>query len=301
MTSYAAKTVQHIMIHSISLASCSCHRKKHGSVTSSNICSKQRIFVCFTNDKTAALFVTHLCPFSLHGRQYKHAGWRNSYYTVNTLILCLFPRITSRRPFCLRHWRPSQQGRVLHPDTTPTSQQISDVVLKNPTATVLTVTRNASRIVNDAVINALFQDATPLAKIQCDCEMYPINIYQKMRVNVTQNRDKPNGVVNGQIDFIHSTENKTIFIKLPTNKIISVYQVTYTNPEGNKKVCYPFMPCYSMTITKSQGQNLQSAIIWFDTINVPKGGAYVALSREKKCDDLTVLTPIKPEHITPVN
>ena len=105
------------------------------------------------------------------------------------------------------------------------------------------------------------------------------NIYQSMTVMITQNRDKPNGVVNGQIGFIHSVENKTIFVRLPTDNIISVYPVTYINADGNKIVCYPFMRCYAMTITKSQGQNIKSIIIWFDTINVPKGGAYVALSR----------------------
>ena len=55
-----------------------------------------------------------------------------------------------------------------------------------------------------------------------------------------------------------------------------------------------------MTITKSQGQNLEKVIVWFDTNSAPPGAAYVALSRIKKNEELITLTPIKSAHVQPV-
>lgn len=208
----------------------------------------------------------------------------------------------------IRFWTPSQplldaiqDGQVVSPNSVPTENEISDIVLQHPHATVLTVSRRASVIVNKAVISRIFGNRDPLAQVQCDYDMEPIYIYKGMRVLITQNRDKRNGIVNGQDGVIHSIENATIFVTLPNDKIVTIYPVTYMNNENPKVTCYPFIPSYTLTITKSQGQNLNKVIIWFDSRKVGPGSAYVALSRIRRRTDLILLTPMLENHIKPVS
>ncbi len=80
----------------------------------------------------------------------------------------------------------------------------------------------------------------------------------------------------------------------------TIYPITDVNEEQMRNVCYPIVPSYSITITKSEGMNLSGVIIWFDTTNLPDGSAYVALSRIKRLEDLVLLTPIHRCHIKPV-
>lgn len=54
-----------------------------------------------------------------------------------------------------------------------------------------------------------------------------------MRVIITQNRDKSNVVINGQIASVHAFHNSTIFLELPNKTIVPIYQVTKcTNNEN---------------------------------------------------------------------
>ncbi len=111
----------------------------------------------------------------------------------------------------IRHWRPSQQlldlmqhNRIACPHTQPTEDEIFQVVSQNPDSTVLTVSKRACVTVNQAVITRLFSEESPLAYVQCDYGMDVIPIYNHMRIIITQNRDKANGIVNGQEGTIHS-------------------------------------------------------------------------------------------------
>lgn len=208
----------------------------------------------------------------------------------------------------IRYWRPTQQlldqmqqGRVICQQSEPTDDEIYHVVSQNPDSTVLTVSKRACHKVNQAVIARLFAQKMPLAHVQCDNEeTTDTPIYKDMRVIITQNRDKSNGVVNGQEGTVHCIENETIFLKLANGKIVSVYPVTYKNLQNVVKSCYPLMPSYALTITKSQGMNLNTVIIWFDCNKLPTGSAYVALSRIRRGRDLILLTPMLENHVTPV-
>ena len=206
----------------------------------------------------------------------------------------------------IRYWQPSQnlldtiqEGQVVCPDSLPTDDQITDVILQNPEATVLTVSRRASARVNELIVAAVFQQQEPLAVIQYDNDSEPANLYKNMRVIITQNRDKDMGVVNGQEAIVHLMENATIFLRLPDEKIINVYPVTYIKNDVNF-TCYPFMPSYSLTMLKSQGQTLKKVIIWFDSNKVGEGLGYVALSRIRRRSDLILITAIKEVHVKPV-
>ena len=64
--------------------------------------------------------------------------------------------------------------------------------------------------------------------------------------------------------------------------------------------CYPFMPSYSLTMPKSQGQTLSKVIIWFDSDKLSKGLGCAALSRIRCRSDLILIIPIKEVHVKPV-
>ena len=119
-----------------------------------------------------------------------------------------------------------------------------------------------------------------------DNEDPPNDIFKGMHIIIRQNRDKKNGIVNGQSDIVLMMKSLTVLIKLPNGKTASIYPVScitnQTDQEGeqNAKVrtCHPFVPGYAVTVCKSQGQTLDNVVVWFDTKNLGQGGAYVALS-----------------------
>ena len=55
-----------------------------------------------------------------------------------------------------------------------------------------------------------------------------INIYRGMRVVFSQNRDKKNGLVNGQPATVIMMQGFTVVLQLPNSKKVSVYPVTTT-------------------------------------------------------------------------
>ncbi len=193
-----------------------------------------------------------------------------------------------------------QNGHVLCENSQPTDVEIVEAMMQNPDSTVLTVSRQACVTVNCAVIKTLFQNETPLAFVQCDYDMEVGAIYKDLKIIVTRNIDKTNGVVNGQEGIIRYMENQTIFVELGTKKIVPIYPMTDIFDDGTKRTCYPIVPSYALTITKSQGMNLKAVIIWFDSLNVPAGSAYVALSRIETQQNLTLITPMLRQHIKPV-
>ena len=69
---------------------------------------------------------------------------------------------------------------------------------------------------------------------------------------------------------------------------------------NNEDYTYPFVPAYALTICKTQGQTLERAILWMDSLHVPAGAAYVALSRVKRMQDLYFMTRTFREQYKPV-
>ena len=128
----------------------------------------------------------------------------------------------------------------------------------------------------------------------------PAALYKDMRVIVTQNRDKLNGIVNGKPAIVHCVENATVFLKLRKGNIVATHPVTATDENDFQRTCYPFAPAYALTMTKSQGQTLDKVIVCFDSNKVGPGSAHVALSRVWRKEDLIVITRMLYAHITPV-
>ena len=169
-----------------------------------------------------------------------------------------------------------------------------------PETTILTFTNCAADQLNDNFVKTIFAAQTPLALLKLDNDTGQTPIYKGMRVMITQNRDKSRGVVNGQSAVVHAVQNTTVFLKLPTEKVVPVYPVTMFKDDV-KMTFYPLRVAYALTICKCQGQTLPSCIVWFDIDNIPKGTGYVALSRVKKLSDIFFLTPLKRSFFKPVD
>ena len=93
----------------------------------------------------------------------------------------------------LRYHKPSQNllnfihdGRILTDSNDVTDAEIKLILLQHPESTVVTVTRNGTNRVNKVAVETLFEGKTPLAIVQCDCELSLIPIYKDMNVIIMQ-------------------------------------------------------------------------------------------------------------------
>jgi ATP-dependent exoDNAse (exonuclease V) alpha subunit len=118
---------------------------------------------------------------------------------------------------------------------------------------------------------------------------------------ITQNRNKQLSVVNGRQAHVVQMEGNTVLLKLANNNIVQLYPVSFPNDVGTIKTVVPLMPAYAITIPKAQRQTLKQSIVWLDCPVLPPGGAYLALSRCKKLDNIRFMTPIMSSQVTPVS
>ena len=153
--------------------------------------------------------------------------------------------------------------------------------------------------VNNIVIRRMFEDKTPLSSIALDNDLQEFLAFKQMHVVVMQNLDKRTDVVNGQLATIVNSQNNTLLLEFPNGKTTFTYPVTTTTEEGICRVHYALSPAYSMTICQTQGANIKKLIVWFDYPTVPKGMAYVALSRVRKSEHIRILTPMVTDQLTP--
>ena len=207
----------------------------------------------------------------------------------------------------IRSWRPSQhlldhiqKDRVLFNDE-PTDDDILHALTNHPNSTVITVSHKAANRINRVVLNTILDKSLFLADVECDSALGTIPIYKGMRVMITQNRNKQLSVVNGRVAHVLQMEGRTVFLKLANNNIVQVYPVSSPNEDGSLKTVLPFMPAYALTIPKAQGQTLNECIVWLDGCVVAPGGAYVALSRCRKLENVHFMTRVLSSQVTPVS
>ena len=206
----------------------------------------------------------------------------------------------------LRSWKPTsdileklQHERLLHNSEIINDTDLLCIIHNNASSIFLTVSRNAALRINRLILENLFNANLLVGTVEMDNDEGPTNIFKGMRIMFTQNRDKKNGIVNGQPGIVYMMKGITVLIRLPNGKTVSVYPVSniinMSNQEENRekhmKKCYPFTPAYAMTICKSQGQTLDDVVVWFDVNCVGQGAAYVALSCVKSLQSSKFLTP----------
>lgn len=206
----------------------------------------------------------------------------------------------------IRKWIPTQEyldkiqeGRVITMESIITDDIIMQAFTLYAENTILTFTKNASNHCNKVIVNHLFHNINPIGCLQLDCDLPPMNIFTGMRVVVTQNRDKLNGIVNGKIATVHTMHNNSVYLKFRNEKVVAIYPVTMKE-NGRKITICPFSPAYATTICKAQGQTLQKVVVWFDIDNIPPGSAYVALLRVRSHDDIHFMKKLTPKYFRPV-
>ena len=72
-------------------------------------------------------------------------------------------------------------------------------------------------------LTALLYKTFSLKTVQMDNDEHRVNIYKGMHVVFTQNRDKKNGIVNGQPAIVSMMQGFTVLLQLPNAKKVSVY------------------------------------------------------------------------------
>ena len=175
----------------------------------------------------------------------------------------------------IRYYKPSRQTlKQLHGtrvlcSPSPSEAELLSVLRDHPDGMILTVSKTAAATINRIAINNLFLDMHPCGEVQFDNGDGLQPIYRDMKVIITQNRDKEFHVVNDQTATVVTMQNKTVFLKLPSEVTVAVYPVTRT-VDGNRRTCHPFVRAYASTICKVQGQNLGKIILWLDCPFVPK-------------------------------
>ena len=121
--------------------------------------------------------------------------------------------------------------------------------------TNLTFTNEAANELNNVITSTLFSNNKSLAHIQLDSMIASTPIFKGMRVMITQNRNKLQNVVKGQIATIERCHNTTEILRLPSNKLVPTYPVTL-KCQDTSRTCYPFQIGYANTMCKAQGQTL---------------------------------------------
>ena len=206
----------------------------------------------------------------------------------------------------IRYWEPSQalldrvqRGRVVCDRDILRENDLRTILSDHPDATVMTVSREAAAYVNTVVISRLFVHSAALSAIPCDSDLRSFLVYNSMRVFITQNRDKETGVVNGQQGTVIGCQGNTILLRLRDQSVVFIYPVTYPDSTGRNITSYPLVPAYAVTICKSQGATVDTLLLWLDCDTVPRGMAYVGLSRVRRRDDLYLLQSIRCHQVRP--
>ena len=63
-----------------------------------------------------------------------------------------------------------------------------------------------------------------------------MKLLKNLRVVITYNLDKRQGIVNGMSRKVLTTQADTIFLKIANGNVISIHKVTYLDENGTKRV-----------------------------------------------------------------
>ena len=120
----------------------------------------------------------------------------------------------------IRYYKPSkdlldklEEGKVLFPMQEIDDSNLQTVLMDHPEGIILTVSKKAATRVNKVALQTLFSDGEHLGQIPYDSELRTDWAHQGMKVLITQNTDKENGVVNGQPSTLMYRENASLFLE----------------------------------------------------------------------------------------
>ena len=140
----------------------------------------------------------------------------------------------------------------------------------------------------------------------------PASLRLKVGARVIFCRNNPDaGYINGTIGRVSSLSEESITVELENGKEIQVTQVTWENVETHidkeshktetivigSFTQFPLKLAWAITIHKSQGMTFDRMHFDLSRGTFQAGQAYVAISRMRSLDGLTLSHPIMPHHI----
>ena len=121
----------------------------------------------------------------------------------------------------LRYYKPNQglldrleADRIIFHKTDISDREIRKVLVDQPEAQVLTVSCKSTNRVNNIALS-LFETEAYFGELAYDSDLAKAPLYRGLKVVITQNRDKQNGVVNGQPATVLHREGASIFLVHP--------------------------------------------------------------------------------------
>lgn len=117
-----------------------------------------------------------------------------------------------------------------------------------------------------------------------------INVKVDAKIIFCRNYDPDNKLVNGMMGIIKQINPDSILVQIEDGSIHKITKYTYTSKCRDftcTRIQYPFKLAWAITIHKSQGMTISSAIISLDNI-CNSGQAYVALSRVKSINGMYI-------------
>ena len=200
----------------------------------------------------------------------------------------------------------------------PTDMDMEAMLMEWPDATFVTVTRQASAVLNELAVAALFRDEEATTIVHADyesnqenydefgqlrdCRPQELEIHIGMRVTLTRNINKAVGFVNGMSAEVVAVRGQTVVVRTKSGSILTVFPYTdddiVIQGEPCRATYLPLRLGYATTLVKVQGATLSKAIFWLDKANIPAAGS-VALSRVQHDADWKFIGHVTPHHFTP--
>ena len=209
------------------------------------------------------------------------------------------------------HKAPERGNRQTYKMQAPTVEEILTIFDETPQTLFVTISKKATKQLNDLALDAKFSNVEPLCWVPGDPDGNPDNfrgqeilswtppeipIFNGMTLILTQNLHKDRDYVNGMRVHVCGVTQHGVRVRTITGRDLVLYRWTDTY----RVTYFPIRLGYATTLHKVQGLTLQHITLWLDVPGVEAAG-YVALSRVQHDVDWRYIGELTPFHFVPMS